>query len=666
MTKTVKILQTNILVGLNWIVRFLCQHADYILFIILLTSKVLLFEKFIHASFMERGLIEYLRMGMSALFFNHDIFPLQQGIYMVSFGSVLLISFWTLFLSHSAKRISLLILDILITFIIFSNLVYYRYYSDLISIPVLLQAFQLKSVGASVANLIQLKDIVFCIDLIILIPVLIYTLIKKGMPSSYSRRTGIIAGIMVFILGYFAVSSSIDVKLKSWGKDFLRINWWNACVYNATGLLGFHGYDAYRYVNEYLFKNNKVSPGQIEQAGRWFSEHGKSIAEETPFYGLAKGKNVMVIQGEALQSFVIGKSINGKEVTPNINQLIKDSMYFNNFYHQTAQGTTSDAELLTQCSLYPLSTGSVYIRNAGNKYDSLPKSLRENGYETAAFHANEPSFWNRYSMYKNIGFERFFSKNDYKLDENIGLGLNDQSFFFQSIAKIKEMKQPFYSFLITLTSHYPYNYTGNFKELKLGNLEGTDFGGYIHSIHYVDDAVGKMIETMKKEGLWDKTVFIMYGDHDTKLPDKGELAAFIGSKPSTVQLEQIKQQVPLIIHLPKGEKAGLYSQAAGQLDLAPTILHLLGIRSENSYMMGSNILDDNRKLTVFRNGSFTNGYIFFIPSKDQIFKHGKCYNLLSGKQVSTEKYEGEYQQAMQQLHISDNLIYGDLIRKFEK
>ncbi len=639
-------------------------HMSYALFVVLLTFKVLLFEHYIQASFLKRGLAEYLKTGLSELIFKGDAFALLQGIYVVSFGAVLVVSFWTLFLSSSSRHLVLLAMNIVLTFIIFADLIYFRYYNDVISIPVLIQAFQIKSVGDSILNLIRPGDILFIADLIILLPLMVYAYSKKKFVDSgeYPLKARILKGTAVLLIGCLAIYSSISIKVEDWGKDFLRVNWWNISVYNATGLLGFHGYDIYRYISEHVLEKEKVSSAEVEETLEWLSEHEKALAKDTPFFGAAEDLNVIVVQAEALQGFVIGRSILGQEITPNLNTLIKDSMYFNNFYHQTAQGTTSDAELLTQCSLYPLPSGAAYIRYSGNRYDSLPERLRENGYKTAAFHANDPSFWNRYTIYGNIGFETFYSKEDYTLDEEIGWGLSDRSFFNQSVQKLKSFEQPFYAFLISLSSHHPFDYIGNHKKLDIGAFEDTEQGNYIHCIHYLDRALGELIGHLKKEGLWDSSVVVIYGDHDSKLPADNQLFSSLGLEVCDFSMSQINGRVPLIIHMPEDKYAGIYNQPAGQVDLAPTLLHLLGVRADNLHMMGRNMLAEDTNLVVFRNGSFTNGEVFYVPARDGVFEHGRCYLLSSGEEISPEAYKDEYENAVKQLGISDNLVTGNLIK----
>ena len=125
--------------------------------------------------------------------------------------------------------------------------------------------------------------------------------------------------------------------------------------------------------------------------------------------------------------------VNGQEITPFLNDFIKDSFYFENFYHQTEQGKTSDSEFLLDNSLYPLNRGAVFFTHSGNEFNATPEILKDYGYYTATLHANSKSFWNRDIMYDSFGYDRYYSLTDYEVtDENsVGWGMKDIDFFEQ-------------------------------------------------------------------------------------------------------------------------------------------------------------------------------------------------------------------------------------------
>ena len=448
------------------------KGLDLLLFFVLMMYKLVLFDRFVKVP----------NMAMSV----DDVF--------VAIGTLALVSFWTLWLPMRGRMTALAILNVVLTAVVYSDLVYFRYFQDLISIPVLMQAGQVSSLGDSIGTLLSAKDIWYFIDWPFLIPIAIYVLFRKrdnDIRLSFAKpkrlRRAVIRlslSLIIFATGVTLVFVPINIAKKTWAVGLFVGNWWNMSLYNVTGVIGFHGYDIYRYANEHWLSDNTVPVESKNEAKQWFAERGneRKQLESDPLFGKYKGKNVIMVQLEAFQNFVIGQKINGQEVTPNINRLLGESMYFKNFYHQTAQGRTSDADMAANASLQPLITGSVFIRYAQHQYDSMPSTLKDNGYTTSVFHAYDGGFWNRNAMYKTLKYDTFYSKKSFKIDEPLGWSLGDTSFFRQSVDIIKKQKQPFYSFLITLSSHHPYTLPESYQILNVGDFKGNDirrlFGSY--------------------------------------------------------------------------------------------------------------------------------------------------------------------------------------------
>ncbi|CAM2961614.1 LTA synthase family protein [Paenibacillus sediminis] len=607
---------------------------------------------------------------------NIDMGPLD---YIIAIGSILLASFWVFWLPPRGRSVAYVILNVLLTALIFSDLVYYRYFQDFITVPVLLQAGQVDSLGDSIESLLKWTDLIFFIDWLLYIPYQVLAKTRSRRDSihdSYIPRPLFLkqalkrtfAGIAVFVLGCILTFAPIKDYTSTWAKGIFEGNWWNLSLYNVTGLLGFHGYDIYRYGKEHFGPKKELPQAELDEIKDWFAVRSNELHVKNDTFGAYSGSNVMVVQVEAMMNFMIGQSINGQEITPNFNKLMKESMYFSNYYHQTGQGRTSDADFSTNTSLHPLGAGSVFVRYPDSKYDSLSSILDEKGYETAVFHAYDSSFWNRYTMYKEMGYDHFYSIKDFKIDEPLGWSLGDKSFLKQSLNMMKSDRQPFYSFLITLSSHHPYKLAKETQKLNVGEFEGTIFGDYLQSIHYVDEALGEMVQQMKEQGLWDNTILFIYGDHDNSINDKDDYEKFLHKPISNLDMEQIMNQVPLLVHLPDGRNGGeTKTQAEGQLDLTPSVLHLLGIQAEHYYMMGNNLFDDQQKdkLVVLRSGAFSDSKVFYIPSADNIFENGSCYDLSTRQMTDVNVCRRGYEEGQKRLNISDKVITYDLLARLE-
>ena len=206
-------------------------------------------------------------------------------------------------------------------------------------------------------------------------------------------------------------------------------------------------------------------------------------------------------------------------------------MYFSNFYAQVGVGTSSDTEFTYATSLLPSNNGTVFVNYYDNKFVTVQNLLKDKGYYVFSMHGNVGDFWNRDTMHRNMGYDKFYSKSSFVIDEEYGLGLSDESFFRQVVPKIKDISNnvdgPFYGTLITLTNHTPWRDVDKYSSLDLGltvNIDGNyvrreylndvAMGRYIKSVNYMDNAIGKFIDSMDKEGLLDNTVLIIYGDHD--------------------------------------------------------------------------------------------------------------------------------------------------------
>lgn len=599
----------------------------------------------------------------------------------VNIGSLLLVSGWIVWLPRRWRPLALLLLNILLTCILYADLVYYRYFQDFITVPVLMQAFQVSSLGDSIASLISWSDLLFFIDWIVLIPFTIWAgrrlkhiaVQSRSYSFSYQRTNKVkqliwrlTKGLGILFVGYILLFAPIKYATSTWAKGIFTGNWWNASIYNITGLYGFHGYDIYRYVTNNLFANTELTPEEEASIQQWFDEHKQMLKGPASTFGKYKGKNVIVIQAEAFENFVIGKKINGQEITPNLNALLKDSLYFDRFFHQTGQGRTSDADFGVQASLHPLPTGSVFIRYPDHQYDALPSILSQNGYSTGAYHAYESGFWNRYVMYDHLGYDFFMSKKDYVIDEPLGWSLGDNSFFRQSLERMTAQQSPFYSFMITLSSHHPYKLAQSAQTLDVSPMTDNLFGDYLEAVHYVDYAMGELIKQLKQDGLWEDTILVFYGDHDNSINDRESLEQVVGHTVSDFDAMEMRSQVPLIIHLPDGAESGKVHTVTGQLDIAPTLLHWLGIDPTDKYFMGSNVQADGEHLIVLRNGSVTNGEVFYVPSADAVFENGTCYKYETGEEGDLEPCRPLYEEALKRLSISDLLIENDGISQLRK
>lgn len=535
------------------------------------------------------------------------------------------------------------VLDIVLAVVLFADTVYFRYYYNAISIPVLHQIGLVGSVGESMKSLVKWQDLVFIIDLPFAAAGLALSARKKGVREAgipFFKRLAASVVVLGLCFGLFQVAWSNSATY--------MFAYDNNYVVNSLGVFYFHYYDMKKYVQENLFVDKTLSVKDKERINAFYNE---KKPEGTKYKGAASGKNLIVIQMEAMQQFVINKKFYGREITPNMNKFINDSAYFDNFFYQTGAGNTADAEFLTNTSLYPLKEGAAYFRFPSNTYEATANLLKKQGYETYAFHANNPSFWNRTEVYKSLGFDHFFSSNDFVMDELIGWGLGDRSFLRQSLDKIDTSK-PFYAFLITLSSHHPFNYFDNYHDFFVGSYEGTFLGDYMKAANYVDKALGEFFEDLKQRGLYENSVIVMYGDHNAFQKEQADmLKDLFDFKYNNFNWTNL-QKTPCFIRFPGMDSKGLQKTICGELDILPTVANLLGF--ETPHAMGKDMFNTGKGYAVLRNSSVITDDFVYISAD------GNTYGS-TGELLPKRSHEAEIRDYQEQLAVSDILVNKDAL-----
>ncbi|WP_404407279.1 LTA synthase family protein [Jeotgalibacillus malaysiensis] len=570
------------------------------------------------------------------------------NLFFVSLGAIILISFWSLWISPRIRRWILFYLSILMTVLIASNIWYYRYFTDLLSVALIIQIPQMGAVGGGLEDLIYPADFLLFADIFIWAALLLKD--RKRTFSDYPAKRRSKAALIAAVSGTVLFFTPLAVNAADRDEWLVQDSLGNMRNYFKLGMIGHHILDIGRELDDQFIEEKTLNPSQLSEMQRFFDSN-RGSAGETPVEGKP---NVIVIQLESFQHSVIDQEIDGQEITPFLNDFKEEVMYFPNFYHQTHQGRTSDAEFILNTSFYPMKAGSVYTRYPDHSYDSLPEKMESAGYETAAFHAFERTFWNRDEVYENFGFDHFYSIEDFPEGDVIGLTLNDEDFFLSSVDRMLEMQDPFYAFLVALTSHTPYDFPENKKELKLDSLEEEIIQNYYHNIHFVDRAFGSMVEKLKDEGIWDDALVVAYGDHDSGLQEPGRDMAEMAEAETTVDYLNLGRKVPLFMKLPGMDEGSVIEQTGGQVDIAPTILSLLGL--DKGYMMGHSLLSEDPRLTVFREGSFVYDGYYYKADLTSERENGECYNLETEEMADQSNCSQMLYEAASHLRMSDTII----------
>lgn len=545
------------------------------------------------------------------------------------------------------------------TIIIYFNLLFYRSFTDFLTIPQITQMSNMADLGSSIVSLVKVYDIILLLDFI-----LIWVLLKKAdtsMDRHYTRKNKVFALVMSLMLlsGNLLLAEMERPQLltRAFDREYLVKN---------IGIFYYHIYDV---ALQSKMRTEKViaDDHDLQNIKQYINDEIRS-QKQSELFGEAKGKNIIFISAESVQSFVIDESLHGEEITPFLNTLTrdKDTFYFDHFYHQTAQGKTSDSEFITENSLYPLASGAVYFTHAQNTYHAMPEMLKEKDYQSVVLHANADTFWNRNQMYESLKIDHFYDKESYDvMEENeIGWGLKDKEYFRQSIPILQQVDQPFYAKMITITNHFPFELEEEDRTLEPDDSNSNTLNHYFPTVRYTDEAIEQFFGQLKASGLYDNSIIVIMGDHDGISANHNKaMAQFLNQDEITAYDYLQLQRVPFFIHIPGYGKGEIKSEIAGQIDIKPTLLHLLGSDTSHDIYFGNDLFHDDRKgFIAQRNGNFI--------SEDYILAGETCYDRESGEELAHENETTKEvtpctdikEKVEKELIYSDKLIYGDLFR----
>jgi lipoteichoic acid synthase len=519
------------------------------------------------------------------------------------------------FIFKDKKNAAILIfINLICSIFIIFDLWNYRAFGNFVSMHLINETANLENLSDSILSMFRFIDIIFILD----IPVFIYVLIK-GKVDFKIRGNRLLLFLIPNILSIMLIYGyhyKVDIIEKGSKNILFRICWSpNQTIFNLSPV-GYRFYDTYNYFSE--SKKLILTDNDKKEIKAWFDSN-KESEKDNKYSSMFKGKNLLVIQVESLENFIIGKSENGQEITPTLNKLKNNSLYFSNYKEQISNGTSSDADLMTNTSVYPVRTGSTFFRFPNNYYNSLPILLQNMGYSTYAIHPDKGAYWNWMEALKGIGFMNLHDASYFNMDEEIGLGLSDGSFFKQVIPIIEQEKKPFYTFMVTLSSHAPFDIPNKYREMKLNpDLDKTKMGGYFQSMHYTDKQLGIFLDELDNKGLLKDTLVVIYGDHTSIHKFYSDEVNQIS--PSETWWKDNNKEIPLLLYN-KDLKPEEFDGIGGQIDLMPTLCYLMGVKKskyENT-VMGKNLINTKYSYALLQDGTIDGN---IDSSKKEIVKSG--------------------------------------------
>ena len=568
-----------------------------------------------------------------------------------------------------------LVLDIANTVLLYLNVIYFREFSDFMTVNTMLGYSKVnQGLSTSSLALTNIHDIFYWIDILAIFILLLLKKIKMDphpLPKKFGFQITTI-GIFIFALNLmFAEMDRPQLITRTFDRSY---------VVKYMGLDAFTAYDAVQVERNHKMRS-EAKKSELDVIEKYVHKHYASPNNVT--FGQAKGRNVIIIHLESFQQFLIDDKVEGQTVTPFLNSIYhsNDTYAFDNFFHQVGQGKTSDAENMLETGTYGLAQGSLFAQLGSDQtFQAAPAILKQNGnYTSAVFHGNTASFWNRNNTYKNMGYDNFFSASDFDVsgDKSTTYGLKDKLLFKDSVQYLQHLQQPFYAKYITVSNHIPYTLDDEDSNFKTPDTGDSTVDGYFKTANYLDQSIEEFFNFLKKSGLYDNSMIVLYGDHygisnsankylaKTFDQDSDHFKQF-GNDPTDnwnswddAQL----QRVPLMIHIPGMKHGGIQHQYGGEIDVLPTILHLLGVNTKNYLQFGTDLLSQNHdQVVAFRNNDFVTPTYSSIGNK-LYDKDGK--EITNPSATFLKQVQKDRDKVKLQLTLSDSLNDKNLLRFYD-
>ena len=603
-------------------------------------------------------------------------------------------SFSFLFKTDKKRKKYLVVLSFVTAIICVIHSFYYTYYASFASVSLLATATFVVEVGDAVVDqVLNISDLLYLWQPFFMLylyrrNVKIQKLLgeKKRYSKVYFWKNIpfidiLVSGIVLMLL------TSIFMTGTEWSR-FGKM-WNRESVVSSFGIFTYQINDIFQSLEPKI--NNLFGHDKALQNVANYFESREQTENNNEYTGIFEGKNVLVIHAESLQTIALDSSFNDVEVAPTFSRLAKEGIYFSNYYSEVGVGTSSDAEFTFSTSLMPSSNGTVFVNYFDREYQTIQKSFKNKGYYTFSMHGNTGDFWNRSIMHQNMGYDKFYSKSSFKIDETIGLGLSDKSFFKQVVPMIKELSQeqnkPFYGTLITLTNHTPWNDMELMDELDTSMtveidgervvrdyLNGTTLGDYFRNVHYMDQAIDKFIQDLDEEGLLENTVIVIYGDHDARISKK-DYNLMYNYDPYTDEIKEegaegyinyneyeyrLDKKVPFIIWTKDKQYQKEITTVTGMIDAYPILENLFKLEN-NEFKLGHDVLglDSTDNTVTFTDSSYVTNKIYYNGQNGEIYS-------INGDVVDETYIRNNASYAGELIDVSNDIITYDLIKEIKE
>lgn len=485
--------------------------------------------------------------------------------------------------SRWAQIVVMALLDVLLV----ANLMYFRTYYSAIPASSYLEAGNLADFKASVTDSLRWADIVLPLITIATAVMAFRYKTTKRQPLTAVLKwwAAPLAGFALLLTGVNLCKGGFHKSLRSVRQSAYLCSA-DAPIFSVFGCIWYDITDA----------AEPITPEKQAEIERWLASQPKHQPADSV---TEKRSNLLIVFAESLESWVLEKKVDGKEITPCLNSLLKEksTLYAPNVLTQVKGGRSIDAQLMICSGLLPLMSGTYSSLYYDNTFYTLQKAMRGLKHSRSyLLTIDKVSTWNQGAVARSFGTDTIISYHDFKMTEAFGTHkrIGDASFFQQCREKIErgEVWKPgesVYMQFVTYSGHAPFKLPDHLRTITFPASIPEKVADYMTTAHYTDKAIGDFVAYLKTLPQYKETIVVIVGDHEGLASYRQELVG----NPACRGLVSDKQLTPFIVlNSPVGMR---YDKFMGQIDIYPTLLNLMQLDAYRWHGLGQSILDPRKQ-----------------------------------------------------------------------
>ena len=482
-----------------------------------------------------------------------------------------------------AQIVVMALLDVLLV----ANLMYFRTYYSAIPASSYLEAGNLADFKASVTDSLRWADIVMPLITIATAVMAFRYKTTKRQPLTAVLKwwAAPLAGFALLLTGVNLCKGGFHKSLRSVRQSAYLCSA-DAPIFSVFGCIWYDITDA----------AEPITPEKQAEIERWLASQPKHQPADSV---TEKRSNLLIVFAESLESWVLEKKVDGKEITPCLNRLLKEksTLYAPNVLTQVKGGRSIDAQLMICSGLLPLMSGTYSSLYYDNTFYTLQKAMRGLKHSRSyLLTIDKVSTWNQGAVARSFGTDTIISYHDFKMTEAFGTHkrIGDASFFQQCREKIErgEVWKPgesVYMQFVTYSGHAPFKLPDHLRTITFPASIPEKAADYMTTAHYTDKAIGDFVAYLKTLPQYKETIVVIVGDHEGLASYRQELVG----NPACRGLVSDKQLTPFIVlNSPVGMR---YDKFMGQIDIYPTLLNLMQLDAYRWHGLGQSILDPRKQ-----------------------------------------------------------------------